>query len=77
MKIRQPRPCLAENAPMNVMMPWASQKIPRTKIRTSSDWNGVRSSAKPTITDSTPRTALSTRPPVPRGREAWMTRRRR
>ena len=39
---------------MNVMIPWTRKKIPMTKMNTSTDWNGVRSSAKPTMIDRTP-----------------------
>ena len=64
MKIRQLRPCFGENAATNVMTPWTSQKIPSTKMNTSTDWNGVRSSANPTMIDSTPMIAWRTRAPV-------------
>ena len=37
-----------------IMIPCTSQKMPRTKMNTSTDWNGVRSSAKPTMTERTP-----------------------
>ena len=62
--IRQLRPCFGENAATNVMIPWTRNRMPMTKMNTSTDWNGARSKAKPTMTDRTPMIAWSTRAPV-------------
>ena len=64
MMIRQMRPSFCVNAATKVMIPWTSQKIPSTKMKTSTDWNGVRSRANPTMTERTPMIAWSTRLPV-------------